>query len=201
MDEEHGPADGPDEGARTGDGPAADPLAWETLGRETGYTCEGFDVVTDAVRFPGGDEGEYDYLVEGESVVILPFTADGEVVVIEEWRQAVGRVNRGLPAGGVEDGEAPRAAVDRELAEETGYEAGAVEHLASVEPANGFSDAVFHYFRAEDCSPTADRDLDYNESIRVDTADFDALVAAVREGRLRDGRTTLAVLYHALFGA
>jgi len=178
----------------------SDELAWETLAVETSYACEGFDIVTETVRLPDGTETTFDYLAEGESVIVLPFTRDGDVVVIEEWRQAVGRVNYGLPAGSLEsDDDDPATAVERELGEETGYEPGTVEHLTTVEPANGFSDAVFQYFLATDCTPTADRNLDYNESIAVETTTFDALVEAAREDELRDGRTMLGVLYYALF--
>jgi len=178
-----------------------DDLAWETLDSRTSYTCEGFDIVTDTVRFPNGEEAEFDYLSEGESVVVLPFTPDGDVVVIEEWRQPVGRVNRAIPAGSIESDDAdPEDCVARELEEETGYRSGSVEHLTSVEPANGFADAVFHYFVARDCEPTGEQDLDYNEDIRVETTTFDALVEAAREDELRDGRSMLAVLYFELFG-
>jgi len=178
----------------------SDDLKWETTDSRVSYTCEGFDIVTDTVRFPDGTDGEFDYLTESESVVVLPFTPDGEVVVIEEWRQAVGRVNCGLPAGGVEDGDADLVeTVHRELREETGYEAGGVEHLTTVEPANGFSDAVFHYYVADECEPTAEQRLDHNESIRVTTTTFDALLERARADDLRDGRTMLGVLYYALF--
>ena len=178
----------------------ADDLTWETLATDVAYTCEGFDVINEDVRLPDGTTVPFDYLSEGASVVILPLTLDGEVVVIEEWRQAVERVNRGLPAGSMEPtDDEPTDAVHRELAEETGYEAGTVEHLTSVEPANGFADAVFHYFLARECEPTAEQQLDYNESIRVDTATIDDLVADVRDGELRDGRSALGILYYALF--
>ncbi|MFC7046932.1 NUDIX hydrolase [Halobacteriaceae archaeon GCM10025711] len=175
-----------------------DPLAWETVDSRVAYACPGFDVVTDDVRLPDGTETDYDYLADDPAVVIVPFTPAGEVVVIEEWRQAVRRVNRGLPAGSVEDGDGDLAtAARRELAEETGYEADTVEHLVTVEPANGISDAVHHYFVARGCRPTAEQDLDYNESIRVDTTTFDALREAVLAGEVRDGRTVLGVLYYA----
>ena len=176
-------------------------LAWETLGGQTVYTCEGFDVVNEDVQFPDDTIGAYDYVVEGESVVVLPFTREGEVVVIDEWRHPVRRVNRGLPAGGLEpEDDDPEDAVARELEEETGYEPGTVEHLTTVEPSNGIADTVFHYFVARDCTPTGAQNLDYNEDIRVDTTTFDALVEAARADELPDGRTMLGVLYYELFG-
>ncbi|MFB6298524.1 MAG: NUDIX hydrolase [Salinirussus sp.] len=173
--------------------------SWETIEQRISYSCPGFDVVTDTVGLPGGEETEFDYLSEGESVVVLPFTPDGEVVVIEEWRQAVKRSNRAIPAGSLEPGEDPEAAVDRELREETGYEAETIEHLTTVEPANGFADAVFHYYVARDCTPTAEQELDVNETIDVDLASFGELVTAAGEGELRDGRTAFGVVYYALF--
>jgi ADP-ribose pyrophosphatase len=178
-----------------------DDLAWETLGGDVVYECPGFDVRREAVRLPDGTETEFDYLSEPPAVVILPLTPDGSVVVIEEWRQAVGRVNRGLPAGTVESDDADlAAAARRELREETGYDAGSVEALTSVEPSNGVAGSVHHYFLARDCEPTAEQELDFNESIRVETTSRAALRESIRDGDIRDGRAALAVLYFELFG-
>jgi ADP-ribose pyrophosphatase len=180
----------------------ADAVAWETLYGETAYMCPGFDIQRERVRLPDGTETEFDYLSDSDSVVVVPFTPEGEVVLVEEWRQAVKRVNRGFPAGGVEPSDADDLATTarRELEEETGYVAGSVTHLTSVEPANGFADAVFHYFVAEDCTPEGEQDLDADESISVTTAEFDSLRTAVRDGDLTDGRTAFGVLYYAAFG-
>ena len=186
-----------------------DPLAWETTRSEVAYTCPGFDVVREDVRLPDGTETDYDYLRDSPAVAVLGFTAaeggegttgrgDRAVVLVEEWRQAVGRVNRALPAGSVEPGEDLAAAARREFAEETGYEADTVERYATYEPANGISDAVHHYFVAEGCTPTGSQSLDDDESIRVATEAYGDLVAAVRDGDVRDGRTALGVLHHEL---
>jgi ADP-ribose pyrophosphatase len=173
--------------------------AWETLSSQTAYSCAGFDIVNERVELPGGERAEFDYLAEGESVVILPFTPDGDVVVIDEWRHAVKRDNRGLPAGSVETDEQPSAAVARELREETGYEAGKIEHLCSLEPANGFADAYFHYFVAHDCTPAGEQSLDADETIDVTTTAFDELLDVIRDDEFEDGRAATGVLYYALF--
>ncbi|WP_246983652.1 NUDIX hydrolase [Halorientalis marina] len=193
-------SDGAERGTADDETDAGDELAWETLYGETAYICPGFDVQREQIRLPDGTESDFDYLSDSASVVVVPVTADGEVVVIEEWRQAVKRVNRGLPAGGLEGDDADlEAAARRELEEETGYVAGEVDHLTTVEPANGIADAVFHYFAAYDCEPTGEQDLDDNESIRVDTTTLDDLLDAVETGDLRDGRTALGVLYYHAF--
>jgi ADP-ribose pyrophosphatase len=174
---------------------------WNTVEQETVYTCEGFDIVSEDVQLPGGESAAFDYLSESESVVVLPFTDESAVVIIDEWRHAVRRQNRGIPAGSVEPGENPDRAARRELREETGYRAGSLDHMTTVEPANGFSDAVFHYYVARDCTDTARQDLDDDESIDVDTASLEGLLGRARDGDLRDGRTAFAVVYYALFEA
>jgi ADP-ribose pyrophosphatase len=189
----------------------SDDLSWETLGSAVDYACPGFDVRRDEVRFPDGETDGFHYVDEPPAVVVLPLTPDGDVVVIDEWRQAVGRVNRGIPAGTMEpedeqnggaDGdptdEAVERAAARELAEETGYEADSFERLTTVEPTNGMANAVHHHVLATGCEPTADRDLDHNESISVETVPYDDLLAAVVDDGLRDGRAVTAVLWYEL---
>lgn len=176
-------------------------MAWERTDSWVAYTCPGFDVRHAEVVLPDGTETDFDYLEEGDSVIVIPFTTGGRVVLIEEWREAVRRVNRGFPAGGVESGDEDLAsAARRELAEETGYEAAELEHLFSVEPVNGIADTVFHYFVARECTPTAEQDLDHNETIRVATTTYDELLASVESGEVRDGRTVSGVCYYELFG-
>ena len=178
-----------------------DDLTWETTDSTIDYTCPGFDVRRDDVRLPDGTETDFHYVDEPAAVVVLPFTPDGDVVVIDEWRQAVGRVNRGLPAGTVEaDDPVLAAAARRELREETGYEADATTHLFSAEPTNGIANSVHHYFVARGCEPSADQNLDFNESISPTTVGYDDLKRAVLAGEVRDARTVLGVLYYELAG-
>jgi ADP-ribose pyrophosphatase len=173
-----------------------DELAWTTLDSDVAYSCPGFEIVSQTVSLPDGSQTDFDYLTEPPAVVILPFTPGGDVVVIDEWRQAVGRVNRGIPAGTVESVDEDRStAARRELREETGYEANTIESLVTVEPANGLADSVHQYFVARDCTPSSDQQLDHDESIDVATTSLDALRQAVTEGQIRDGRLVTALSY------
>ena len=189
---ESGRADG---GGSDGD----DSLPWETIDSTVAYICPAFAIRHENVALPGGTETDFDYLTEPPAVVILPFTSDEKVVLVEEWRQAVGRVNRGLPAGTVESEDADlESAARRELREETGYEAGRLRQLTTVEPANGVSDSVHHYFLGENCEPAGEQDLDADESIRVLERNYEEFREAVRAGEVRDGRAVLGIAFYEL---
>lgn len=173
------------------------PRPRETVARETVHRAPDFEVVRERVRAPDGTTHETEFVSEAPAVVVYPYTPDGEVVVIDEWRQPVGRVSRGLPVGSLEEGESVAAGARRELREETGYEAASVERVLTVEPSNGRSDAVHHHVVATGCEQTASQSLDADEAIEPATVHEAALREALRAGRLRDGRTALAVAVRA----
>jgi len=175
-----------------------DELRWNTKATEIDYSSPAFDIRRDAVELPDGTVTDYHYIDESPAVVILPLTPDGDVVVIEEWRQAVGKVNRGLPAGSIEGDEDIFDAARRELREETGYEAGSLEHLLTVEPSNGIGNSVHHHFVAHNCEPAGQQELDDNESIRVDVTNYDEYLTAVVDDELDDGRSALTVTHYEL---
>jgi len=184
-----------------GDEGETESLAWTTIEGEIAYTCPGFSIRHETVRLPNGTETDFDYLTEPPAVVILPLTSDGKVVLIEEWRQAVGRANRGIPAGTVEREDTDlETAARRELREETGYEADRVTLLTTIEPLNGATDSVHHHFLAEGCEPADSQDLDADESIRTVETEYETFLDAVRAGEVRDGRAVLAVSYYELLG-
>lgn len=175
-------------------------LAWETLERETAHTCSAFEVFTDWVRLPDGNEARFDFVREPPSAVVLGLNADDKAIVLQEYRHAVERVALGLPGGSAEpDDDDMVATAARELFEEAGYRAAMFQPLLVAEPANGLLDSVRHYFVARGCRPAGEPDRDMDESIRVTTVPFSELFERVRRGDVRDERTVTAVLmYHAV---
>lgn len=94
-------------------------------------------------------------------------TPAGELVLIEEYRHGGGEVVRGLPAGTVEQGEDPQAAMRRELAEETGYEAASWIALPAMWANPALMTNRAHSYLALDARPTGTRNLDPGETIEV----------------------------------
>lgn len=174
-------------------------LRWETLDRERSHTCSAFEVFTDRVRLPDGSESRFDFVREPPSAVVLGLTMDEEVVVVEEYRHAVGRIALGLPGGSAEPGDEDMSeTAARELYEEAGYRAAMFEALLVAEPANGLLDSVRYYFVARGCRHVGETDRDADESMRVRTMRLSELLDLVRRGEVRDERTvTAALMYDA----
>ncbi len=83
------------------------------------------------------------------SVAILPILDDGRVCLIHNYRIAVDKTMIEVPAGTLEPGEDPTAAAGRELTEETGYRAAAIEKMREFSMSPGILRERMHlYLRA-----------------------------------------------------
>ena len=136
----------------------------------------------DRVRLPTGAVLDPYFVLEyPDWACVVPVTASGDVVMVEQWRHAIGRRSLEFPAGAVDAGETPEAAARRELREEAGVEVGGLEPLArlAAEPARHTNWA--HVFLARDAriagAPEADDDEDLTVR-RVGASDLAALVAS-----------------------
>jgi len=119
-----------------------------------------------------------------EWVNVVARTAAGKFVLVRQYRFGVGRVTTELPGGLVDRGEAPRAAAERELAEETGYLATRWSSLGSVEPNPAIHDNRCHQFLAEDCTRVMGQALDPGEDIQVVELTEAEVRAAVQRGEI-----------------
>ena len=146
-----------------------------------------FDVRRDLAEHPrSGRRGHYYVLEQPDWVNVVAETTQGELVVIRQWRHGTRRVELEIPAGLIDPGETPLQAAARELREETGYVAEALELIGSVAPNPAFSANTCHTVLARGCRLAGAQELDAGEDIAVDRITPDELRAAIRDGRVRN---------------
>jgi ADP-ribose pyrophosphatase len=106
-------------------------------------------VYADEVELPDGRRIDDFLRVESlEYATIFAVTEDGHALFIRQYKYGPDRVTLQLPAGYLEDGEAPEAGARRELLEETGYEAAQWESLGSYSPDGNRGFGRAHFFLA-----------------------------------------------------
>lgn len=142
----------------------------------------------------GGANFDADKVSFGSSVVVLPVLDDGRVLLIRQWRAAVGGWVIEAPAGRVEQGESPEQAAARELEEETGYRASRLEPLYSAYVSPGYSDEVQFAFIAYGLTPTR-QSLEEDEIIRLAPMKPEEYLAQASGDRLDLKTVALVALY------
>lgn len=123
-----------------------------------------------------------EHRVAKESVMVVALTADGAIVLVEEFRAAVDASVVCLPAGlvGDESPEESESAARRELLEETGWEAGALELVGRGPGSPGQSSEIVAFYAAPGVRRTGEQGEREREEIRVHVVPLAELVGWTR---------------------
>jgi ADP-ribose pyrophosphatase len=152
------------------------------------------DVRRDLVALPDGSQAMREYIVHPGAVMIVPVLDDGRLVVERQWRYPMQRAMLEFPAGKLEAGEPVLECAVRELAEETGYQAGEWARAGSLNNAIAYSTETIEVWFARGLVAGAPR-LDAGEILDVFTASADELDAAAQRGDLTDAKTLIGLLW------
>jgi len=145
------------------------------------------------VRMPDGQIVERDWIHYNGAALVLPILDDGSIVLIRNYRFAVGETLYELPAGMMDhEGESPEQCALRELAEETGYTAGRIEPLGAFYTGPGTCDERMYAFVARELAPGRQR-LEAYERIETEVVPEPEVRAMVADGRIHDAKTIAAL--------
>ncbi len=158
-----------------------------------------FGVRRDQVIEPGGVRVARDVVTHRGSVVVLPVFTNGDVLLIRQYRHAVGGFLWELVAGRIEAGESIARSARRELLEETGYSAGRIRRLFTAFPTPGFVSEAMHIYVAEGLTEGAPRPED-DERIVSRRFTLRQVERMMRHGTLRDAKSIAGILYYQSFG-
>ncbi|MBF0561647.1 MAG: NUDIX hydrolase [Alphaproteobacteria bacterium] len=123
------------------------------------------------------DSKPYYVITESDSIVVLPVTRDGQILLVRQFRPARNHITLEIPAGAIEAGETPAEAVVRELREETGYTTSEVEFLSCGALGLNRDTSNASFFVAFDVMPIPGAVLETgSEPVLMDGAAFSAMV-------------------------
>lgn len=145
------------------------------------------------VELPDGKESKRDLIVHPGASVVIPLNDKGELYMVTQYRKAIEKVSLEIPAGKLDKGENPADCARRELKEETGLDAGNLEHLISVHSTPGFCNEVLHLYIATDLkegTACADED-EFISCSRVPVAE---LVNKVLKHEITDAKSIIGIL-------
>lgn len=150
----------------------------------------------DTVELLGGGSASREVVATRDSVGIAPVTADGDLVMVRQYRHAGGVELLEIPAGRIEVGESPENAALRELSEETGYGARELTKIAGFYLAVGFATEYMHLYVAS-AEPGGDPHPDEDEYVRVELVPLSRVPEMIRSGEIEDVKTLTALLHLA----
>lgn len=172
--------------------------SWTTLDQEVLIDRWWIRLRRDRVRLPDGEVIPEFHVVEyPDWALAVPVTAEGELVMVEQYRYGIDRVSLEFPAGALEEGEVARTGVERELLEETGYRSESWTRLGRCAPEPSKHTNWAHLFVARAVRRVADPSLDSTESLTLRLVPIDRVRDRVHEGDLAHG-IHLTALFWAL---
>jgi ADP-ribose pyrophosphatase len=150
-------------------------------------------VQVESITLPKGQALDAEIVRHPGSVVIVPVNASNEVILVRQYRHAIGRSTWELPAGTLKQGEDVRAAAKRECQEEVGMVAERLVPLGSFFPTPGYCDENMHFFLASGLrEPRAGDDeahQDEDEDIETLSVPLPELRAMIARGDIVDLKT------------
>lgn len=157
-----------------------------------------FSVQLDAVRLRTGKITERIKINHPEAAAIVPFVDDRHILMVRQWRYAIGRETLEIPAGKVDPGEDVEVCARRELTEETGYTLQQLLPIFRYYPAIGYSNEEIQIYAASGLRRIT-QEVDTDEISRVERINLDEIHDLIVRGIIQDGKTVIGIsLFRAM---
>jgi len=127
------------------------------------------------------------------SAVIVPVFADNTIALVRQYRHAAQKHLLEIPAGTLEENEAPETGARREVEEEIGVVAGKIEKLTEFYVSPGFLTEKMHVFLATDLRESK-QNLDEDEFLSIEKYSFEKAFEMIRSGKIEDAKTMVGII-------
>ena len=172
-------------------------MGWKKLSTRMVWENDWMQVHEDEVVNPGGGENLYGHVhFKNHAVAIVPLDEIGNTWLVGQDRYTLGAWSWELPMGGAPMGEAPIAAAQRELREETGLTAADWTEVMQLHTSNSITDECGFVFVARDLSE-GETEFEESEDLEVRKLPLSEALVMIERGEITDAISVAALLFVA----
>ena len=156
------------------------------------YKGKIIELSVETVTLPNGAMADMELITHPGAAAVVPFKDDRTVIMIRQYRHAVGGYIYEIPAGKLQPGEDPRDCAKREVEEEIGYKVGTLEPLVSFLTTPGFTNEIIHIFSGKDLTPGT-QNLGADEVLEIIELPLARTMDLIKNGTINDAKTIIGL--------
>ncbi|MDD5168183.1 MAG: NUDIX hydrolase [Syntrophales bacterium] len=158
------------------------------------YECRIFRVYEDDVTLPNGRTSRQSWIEHNPCIAAVPVDSDGRIILIRQYRHATRQILLEITAGNMDKpGESVEECVQRELAEEIGFQARHLVKLFEGYLLPGYCNEYMYYYLAMDLFPSS-LPPDEDEDIEILRVSHEEAMTMIKDGQICDSKTALGIM-------
>lgn len=150
-------------------------------------------VYVDDVQLPDGTTSTRDWIKHPGASSVVPVFEDGTIMLLKQFRYPPRKIFIEVPAGKLDEGEAPSKTAERELLEETGISCSSISEAGSFFPAIGYADEEIFVFVAWGLTKQA-KNVDDDEFLLNHRVSFADALEMIASGEITDAKTICSII-------
>ncbi|MCL1935846.1 MAG: NUDIX hydrolase [Defluviitaleaceae bacterium] len=155
-----------------------------------------FTAKVENVELPNGKSVDREVVIHsgGASMVaIIKDSIEDKIVLVKQYRHALGDFSIEIPAGLIEKNEDPKITATRELREETGYISENTIHLITMYKSLGYSTEKHYIYFCEN-PRQGTQNLDEDEDVEVILKPINEALQMIYSGAIVDSKAICGIL-------
>lgn len=176
-------------------------LEEKVIGNEPIYDGAIINVEKQTVLLPNGEKGFREVVHHSGAVGVLAITDDNKIILVRQWRAPISKETLEIPAGKLDErdnNDAEHAAI-RELNEEIRVKPGNLKLITHFYSSVGFSDEKMMLYWASNLTPVSNElPRDDGEILKLESYSLDEAQDLIKQGKIEDAKTIMAIWYFAL---
>ena len=163
----------------------------KTLSSQLVYSGRAVRLRIETVQMPSGRKTTRE-IVEHDDCIAVVALNDDNVLLVNQYRKAIDKELLEIPAGGIEPGEDPVAAVQREMREETGYLPRKIERLGGFYSTPGYCTEYLYLYLATNLTPSP-LEAEDTENISVVWVPLSEIPSLITSGKICDAKSIVGL--------